>query len=190
MNEIEYSDITLSQAQTIPVSTANDFITFVDMPAATGIIRDVLVAHTWKNGIDEFKECRDTWPRAVEAVRMHENSERLAKPILFRKKVDRIQVVTLDCGDNVVRTHLTCYNLEKAAAYGICQTYEDAPYHWGFCSRSCNYTVDRTPVLPSEYEETKLILHEIPPPGSNLESGNNFSIQHPDTHIHNVAKWI
>ena len=68
----------------------------------------------------------------------------------------------------------TCYNLNKVAKVGICETFEDKPYNWGFCSRSCRFAHDseRHDAYDDPYEETEMIIENKAPRGSIPSTGN------------------
>ena len=69
-----------------------------------------------------------------------------------------------------------CYNLNKVAENGICETFENKPYDWGFCSRSCRFEDEFGRDIPYEpYEETEMLIKNKAPKGSLLSSRNAFS---------------
>ena len=59
------------------------------------------------------------------------------------------------------------YNLEKLAEHGVCQTNEDSPYDWGFCSRGCQvlqWSENKKRWGYGEpYDIAQMWYHETPP---------------------------
>ena len=63
----------------------------------------------------------------------------------------------------------TCYMTDRIAQNGICETFEDTPYNWGFCARSCKF--ERELFVPDSvsYEETSLFMRDVAPKGSDFK---------------------
>ena len=181
LNEILYvgksgvTDKTLHTTKAFPAKATSGMIKFEYRGAGPlGLSRHVTAQlQNIKNDLDK---CEKIWPKALDAIRQNKKLNTLFDVEQFTETIDRIEVVSFQCPPRATKIHHTCYNLQKVGKYGICETYRDEPHNWGFCSRSCDYEYQRSPMFPERYEEVTLQLWEVPPKRSLLASGIIFAL--------------
>ena len=125
---------------------------------------------------DKAKEC---WIDYMILTRWKGTDDRSILGQLFDEEVQRIQIHKTHENDETVNGFYpgevieTCYNLNAVGQNGICETAEEAPFNWGFCSTSCNYA-DLPTTLPWEpYHEAIFKYLDTAPENTFFSSNVN-----------------
>ena len=83
-----------------------------------------------------YDEAKKVWIDDMILKRSKGTINRAPLRQLFDEEVERFQIRRNDLNGKVIET---CYNVNAVGRNGICQTNEEAPFNWGFCSTSCGY---------------------------------------------------
>lgn len=121
-------------------------------------------------------KCEDYWLLAEQSLKELKDRHGIGiiKPNDFTSKPDRIMVlnslnffhgksdqyIMQYLKSNIPNVGVRCYNLQKLAQHGICET-DDAKYPWGFCSPSCSKS--QTIEDSRQYEKMDAKYHEKAP---------------------------
>ena len=112
---------------------------FADEPAiATARLAASLLNDNDIKRCDEYyDEVKKLWIDGVILMRYKRTINRAMLDNLFDEEVQRFQIRRNKIDGDVIET---CYNVNAVGQNGICETTENAPFNWGFCLTSCDYT--------------------------------------------------
>ena len=90
---------------------------------------------------------------------------------MFDEDISRIEIRTENDKKEVINTEI-CYNTITLGEYGVCETEMEAPFNWGFCSRSCGQkeieAKEKDEGIQGQYEVGVFKFFDIPPENTYL----------------------
>ena len=151
----------------------NSELKFPVHPLHPSMLKDILLNNPENQKCAQYyQDAKNAWVNAFTDIYW----EGINDPVVLNKKfeevISRIEIRKNDKHGDVVDI---CYNVKAVGEYGICETDEDSPLNWGFCSRSCEQFNKIVPGSDEPYEKATFTYFDTAPPNT-LFSGIIFCL--------------